>query len=154
MSNFTITKTTSSDVLFILHPLSNPLLSKVISLTDRTPKQNLPGDWALGVFTDSNLYYMYKKGYFTFNDNEGLVKLAIENNVYFDEVLDFTPAKESTNAEVLAVLKAGNRNNILKAIDKYGEEKVKEVAISNVQELTNGVTSMLENLWKISLTIG
>ena len=97
---------------------------------------------------------MYKKGYFTFNDNEGLVKLAIENNVYFDEVLDFTPAKESTNAEVLAVLKAGNRNNILKAIDKYGEEKVKEVAISNVQELTNGVTNMLENLWKISLTIG
>ena len=44
MSNFTITKTTSSDVLFILHPLSNPMLSKVISLTDRTPKQNLPGD--------------------------------------------------------------------------------------------------------------
>lgn len=154
MSNYIITKTSASDVLFTLHPLSNPMLSKKIYLTSRMPKQALPEDWALGVFFDVNLYNMYKKGIFTFDRNDDLVKAAIANNVYFDEVLDFTPAKESTNAEILAVLKAGNRNNILKAIEKYGEDKVKEVTIANIQELSNGVTSMLENLWKISLTIG
>lgn len=153
MSNYIITKTSPNNVLFTLRPLSNTQLSKVIHLTDRMPKQALPEDWALGVFFDPDLYEMYKRGLFTFDKNDELVKAAIANNVYFDEVLDFTPAKETLERDVLTILKAGNRSNILKAIDKHGKDFVKDVAIANVSELTNAVTNMLEEMFKISLTI-
>ena len=153
MSNYIITKTSPNDVLFTLHPLSNPSLSKVVHLTKRMPKQALPEDWALGVFFNSNLYNMYKKGLFTFDKNDELVKAAIANNVYFDEVLDFTPAKETIERDILTILKAGNRSNILKAIDKHGKDFVKDVAIANVSELTNAVTNMLEEMFKISLIV-
>ena len=153
MSNYIITKTSPNDVLFTLRPLSNPQLSKTIHLTKRMPKQALPEDWALGVFFDTNLYAMYKDGFFTFDKNEDLVKAAIANNVYFDEVLDFTPAKETIERDILTILKAGNRSNILKAIDKHGKDFVKDVAVANVSELTNAITSMLEEMFKISLTV-
>ena len=153
MSNYILTKTSPNDVIFTLHPLSNPQLSKIIRLTKRMPKQALPEDWALGIFFDTSLYDMYKKGIFTFDRNDDLVKAAVANNVYFDDSLDFTPAKETLERDVLTILKAGNRSNILKAIDKHGKDFVKDVAIANVSELTNAITSMLEEMFKISLTV-
>ena len=69
------------------------------------PQQVLPLDWALGIFLDNSIYNLYKEGTFTFNDNEGIVKAAIEAGVYFDETLDFTPVKEDVTPKILKVLK-------------------------------------------------
>lgn len=150
---YTIIKVIPNNVLFDLHPLLNSQMTRHIFLTNSAPKQILPLEWALGVFQDPDVYNMYKKGYFTFDDNESIVKDAFEAGVYFGEELDFTPAKANQSGEILEILKAGNRANILKAIDNYGKDVVKDVAITYVDNLTQGVISMLENVLNTQLVL-
>ena len=152
MKTFTIKKTIPGSVLFTLSPLSNQSLKKEIYLTSRMPQQVLPVDWVLGIFLDNSLYDMYKKGIFTFSDNKGIVEAAREAGVYFDESLDFTPAEDNTG-KILKVLKSGVRADILNVIKNYGDDLVKGVVIQNADDLTTGVITMLENHWKIQLTM-
>ena len=153
IKTFTIKKTVPGSVLFTLSPMSNQALKKEIYLTSRMPQQVLPLDWALGIFLDNSIYSLYKQGVFTFNDNEGVVKAAIEAGVYFDESLDFTPVKEDITPKILKVLKSGVRGDILKTIKEYGDDLVKNVVIQYASDLTTGVISMLENYWHIQLTM-
>lgn len=153
IKTFTIKKTVPGSVLFTLSPISNQTLKKEIYLTSRMPQQVLPLDWALGIFLDNSIYSLYKQGIFTFNDNEGIVKAAIEAGVYFDETLDFTPVKEDVTPKILKVLKSGVRADILKVIKDYGDDLVKNVVIQHANDLTTGVIGMLENHWHIQLTM-
>ena len=150
--SFIIKKTTPGSVLFKLSPMSNPSISKRIFLTKRLPQQTLPLDWVLGVFLDAEVFNMYRKGLFTFNDNEGAKQAAIDAGVYFGD-LDFTPRKEDPTPQILKVLKSGVRADILKIIKEYGDDFVKGVVGENLNNLTAGVVSMLESHWKIQLTL-
>lgn len=150
---FKIRKVIPGDVLFIIHPMSNMDLSKTIVLTDRNPVKALPLDWALGIFLDTGNYNLYKQGVFTFEDNDEMVRLAYESGAYFDDKLDFKPAKQDNEKAILAVLMAGNRAAIEKCIKDHGEAIVKQIAIMHVDELSNGVTRMLESMFKIQLLI-
>lgn len=152
LKTFTIKKTIPGSVFFTLSPLSNQSLKKEIHLTSRMPQQILPEDWALGIFLDNSLYNMYKKGIFTFNDNEGVVKAARDAGVYFDEVLDFTPSEDNTG-KILKILKSGVRSDIINAIKNYGDDLVKDIVIKYANDLTTGVITMLENHWHIQLTM-
>lgn len=148
-----IIKTVPGDVFFKLSPVSNQSLVKDIYLTERVPQQTLPIDWALGIFLDNSLYAMYKQGYFTFNDVDGLTHEAIEAGVFFDDALDFTPKAVNTEKDILAILKKGVRSEILKANDIYGIDNVKSVAIAHVSELTQGVIQLLESMFNVQLTM-
>ena len=44
IKNFTIIKTVPGTVLFSIHPISNPSLTRIITLSDKNPKQALPVD--------------------------------------------------------------------------------------------------------------
>ena len=150
---FKLQKTVPGNVLFTLHPVSNPALAKEIYLTNRQPSVMLPADWALGVFASDGLYTMYQKGVFTFDNNKALAKLAYDQSLFFSEDLDFTPI-DSNNVEIIKnILKAGNRKAIEDAIEKYTQERVKEVAISCVKELSMGVVNMLEGIFHVQLVV-
>lgn len=150
---FKLQKTVPGNVLFTLHPVSNPTLAKEIYLTNRQPSVMLPADWALGVFASDGLYTMYQKGVFTFDNNKALAKLAYDQSLFFSEDLDFTPI-DSNNVEIIKnILKAGNRKGIEDAIEKYTKERVKEVAISCVKELSMGVVNMLEGIFHVQLVV-
>ena len=136
-------KVIPGDLLIILHPLSNPMISREVFLTDRNPNQMLPLDWALGVFMDNGIYNMYKNGIFTFENNEALVKAAYEAGAYFDEALDFVPVKEDNSKIIFEILSSGNRAKIIKAIDDYGKESVLAVAVDKVESLSTGVVQLL-----------
>ena len=150
--NFTIKKTVPGTVLFSLSPISNQSLNKTIILTTRLPQQALPLDWALGVFLDTTLYNMYKKGIFTFNDNAALIKAASEAGVYFDTNDDFQPC-ENNMPKIINALKSGVRADIMKVIKEYGDDLVRDVVVKYADELTTGVVTMLENHWGIQLTM-
>ena len=146
-------KVIPGDLLIIFHPLSNPMISREVFLTDRNPNQMLPLDWALGVFMDNGIYNMYKNGIFTFENNEALVKAAYEAGAYFDEALDFVPVKEDNSKIIFEILSSGNRAKIIKAIDDYGKESVLAVAVDKVESLSTGVVQLLESILKVQLTI-
>ena len=146
-------KVIPGDLLIMLHPLSNPMISREVFLTDRNPNQMLPLDWALGVFMDNGIYNMYKNGMFTFENNEALVKAAYEAGAYFDETLDFVPVKEDNSKIIFEILSSGNRAKIIKAIDDYGKESVLAVAIDKVESLSTGVVQLLESILKVQLTM-
>lgn len=146
-------KVIPGDLLIILHPLSNPMISREVFLTDRNPNQMLPLDWALGVFMDNGIYNMYKNGMFTFENNEALVKAAYEAGAYFDETLDFVPVKEDNSKIIFEILSSGNRAKIIKAIDDYGKESVLAVAVDKVESLSTGVVQLLESILKVQLTM-
>ena len=55
--------------------------------------------------------------------------------------------------QILEIVKTVNRSKILKAIEQYGEDKVKTVVMNNVKDLTSGVIQMLEGIFKIQLTM-
>lgn len=149
--NFRLKKVVPNDLILVIHPFDNPQLSKTVKLTNRNPYQSLPLNWALGIFMDDGNYNLYKKGYITFDRNKELVQAAYEAGAYFDDKLDFTPAEENCEELILAVLKAGNRANIQVAMKKYGDNLIKQVAITHRDELSTGVVSMLESLLKIQL---
>lgn len=150
--SFILKKTCAGEVFAIISPMSNPTVTRTINLTDHTPQQVLPADWALGFVMDQGNYSLYKKGYVTFDDNDGLAKLAVESGVWFDS-FDFKPAAEDQSNKILEVLKTGNRSAIQKAVNDYGHDIVAEVASHNVDQLTTAVVSMLENLLKTQLVI-
>lgn len=150
---FKMVKTVPGDVIMVLHPFSNPEQSKVVKLTNRNPFQNLPLDWALGIFMDNYNYALYKKKIFTFENNDALVKAAYEAGAYFADQLDFEPAKKDETPEILGILKSGNRAKITSAITTYGEKAVRDVAIAYASELTTGVVGLLENLLKVQLVL-
>lgn len=146
-------KVIPGDLLIILHPLSNPMISREVFLTDRNPNQMLPLDWALGVFMDNGIYNMYKNGIFTFENNDALVKAAYEAGAYFDETLDFVPVKEDNSKIIFEILSSGNRAKIIKAIDDYSKEAVLAVAVDKVESLSTGVVQLLESILKVQLTM-
>ena len=146
-------KVIPGDLLIMLHPLSNPMISREVFLTDRNPNHMLPLDWALGVFMDNGIYNMYKNGMFTFENNEALVKAAYEAGAYFDETLDFVPVKEDNSKIIFEILSSGNRAKIIKAIDDYGKESVLAVAVDKVESLSTGVVQLLESILKVQLTM-
>ena len=146
-------KVIPGDLLIILHPLSNPMISREVFLTDRNPNQMLPLDWALGVFMDNGIYNMYKNGMFTFENNEALVKAAYEAGAYFDETLDFVPVKEDHSKIIFEILSSGHRAKIINAIDDYGKESVLAVAVDKVESLSTGVVQLLESILKVQLTM-
>ena len=148
-----ITKTRPGNLLFILHPISNLQMSKEIYLTDRSPSMTLPLDWALGIFLDDGVYRLYQGGHFTFSDNDALVKAAYEAGVYFGEVLDFEPATSDNSGKILEILKAGNRKKIEDAMKLYGDDVVKAVTFAHASELSVNVVRMLEDLFKVQLTL-
>ena len=55
--------------------------------------------------------------------------------------------------QILEIVKTVNSSKILKAIEQYGEDKVKTVVMNNVKDLTSGVIQMLEGIFKIQLTM-
>ena len=150
---FKMKKVIPGDLLIVLHPLSNPMISREVFLTDRNPTQMLPLDWALGVFMDNGIYNMYKKGMFTFENNDSLVKAAYEAGAYFDEQLDFVPVKEDNSKVIFEILSSGNRARINKAIEDYGRESVLAVAVNRVEDLSTGVVQLLESMFKVQLTM-
>ena len=84
---------------------------------------------------------------------QALAKLAYDQSLFFSEDLDFTPI-DSNNVEIIKnILKTGNRKAIEDAIEKYTQERVKEVAISCVKELSMGVVNMLEGIFHVQLVV-
>lgn len=152
VKNYKIIKTIPGTVLFDIHPVSNPMLTRRIQLTEQNPQQSLPLDWALGVFMAAGAYELYKTGVFTFDDNS-IVEKAFEAGVYFDDKLDFIPAKPDQENYIFGILKGGNRQQILNVIEDKGAEIVKKVAIAKADNLTQNVIRMLEGILKIQLII-
>lgn len=150
--NYKLIKTIPGTVLFDIHPISNPMLTRRVVLTEQNPTQPLPLDWALGVFVDAGAYELYKTHAFTFDDNS-IVEEAFKAGVYFDDKLDFTPAKPDQEQYIFGILKSGNRQQILNVIDEKGKDVVKNVAIAKADELTQNVIRMLEGIFGIQLII-
>lgn len=95
---------------------------------------------------------MYKKGIISFDDNEAIKKIAIDSGVYFDET-DFVEVPPNRDAEILGILSTGNREKIVKAIDTYGKDVVKDIVKANVSTLKSGIVTMLEKLLNIQLVL-
>ena len=152
VKNYKIIKTVPGTVLFSIHPISNPMLTRRVVLTDQNPQQPLPLDWALGIFADSGAYKLYKDGLFTFDDNS-VVKEAFNAGVYFDDKLDFTPAKPDQEQYIFGILKGGNRQAVLDLIESKGADVVRNVAIAKAGELTQNAVRMLEGIFKTQLII-
>ena len=150
---FVLIKTTPNDVLFTLRSVENPQLTRLVHLTAKHPQQPLPLEWALSVIADQTLYGMYKKGYFAFDDNDALVQAAYDAGYYFDNKLDFKPAKKEDDGLILSILKVGNRTKIESSMKEYGKDRVKDVAIAHVKELTQNVITVLEKMFGVQLTV-
>lgn len=149
--SFRMKKLVPGDVILAVHPFSNPELKKIVRLTNRNPYQVLPLDWALGIFMDSSNYNLYKQGYITFDHNEELVRAAYEAGAYFDDELDFTPAKEDNEEVIFQMVKGGNRAQLQSAVEKYGRDRVLSIVISRRDELSVAVVSMCESFFKTQL---
>ena len=150
---YVLIKTSPNDVLFTLRNVENPQLTRLIHLTKKTPQQPLPLSWALSVIADPALYGRYKKGYFSFDDNDGLAKAAYEAGYWFGEKFDFEPAKKEDDGLIFSILKVGNRTKIDETIAKYGMERVKDVAINRCGELSQNVIQVLEKRFGVQLVV-
>ncbi len=153
VKNFVLIKTTPGEVFFTISSVSNPALKREVYLTNKHPQQPLPLEWALSIIADPSLYLMYKKGLITFNDNDGLAKIAYEQGYLFDEHYDFTPSSQEDDKTILAALKLGTKAKIDECIKKYGADRVREVAIANLGVLTQNVIQVLEKTFNVQLVM-
>ena len=150
---FILIKTTPNNVLFRLHSVNNPQLVRKIHLTDKHPQQPLPAEWALSVIASPSLFAMFKKGYFTFDKPDDLAALAYEQGYWFDEKFDFKPASKDDEKLILSILKVGNRAKIEEAIKTYGINRVRDIAVTNVDSLTQNVIQYLEKIFGIQILV-
>lgn len=150
---FVLIKTTPKNVIFRLRSVTNPQLSREISLTAQHPQQPLPAEWALSVIADPSLFNMFKKGYFTFDKPEDLAQLAYQEGYWFGEKFDFKPASKDDENLILSILKVGNRTKIEEAIKSYGVTRVKDVAVAHVDSLTQNVIQYLEKVFNVQLVV-
>lgn len=147
--------TTPNLIIFNLSPYDNPSNVRLIKLgASNTNKViTMPISLALGVFTNNEVYRLFKKGYFTFSDINELVSAAKEANLYFADELDFVPADEKTNETILTRLMKGNRAAIESAVKEFGKDKVMDIAKANIDKLTVGVKQMLEQTLNVSFSL-
>ncbi len=150
---FILIKTSPNDVLFTLRSISNPALTRQIHLTRKHPQQPLPVEWALSIIADQILYGMFKKGYFTFDRPEELAQIAFEQGYWFDAKFDFTPATKGDENLIFSILKVGNRAKIEEAIQKYGSNRVRDIAVAHLSDLTQNVIQLLEKMFKVQLVV-
>lgn len=153
---YRITKNIPSDLLLAISPLSNREITKTIYLTRKMPTANIPLDWILGIFLDDGLYSMYKKGYFSFDNDAEIIAAAKEANVFFDEddlklVINKKPEEKDFSKAILTTLKAGFRPKIEELFDKYDKEMVVSVASMNANQLPYAVIQMIEQKYGIQL---
>jgi len=142
-SYFVITKTVPGTVIFDLSPITNTEQHRIIKLTEKMPSTRLPKDWALGVFLKVEVFDMYKKGIFTFDNPDEVTKLAIEEQVYFGDKLEFTPRSKDYLDKILTVLKQAQKNQILEYLAK-DRDLVLSIAQEHLDELSNGTISLIE----------
>ncbi len=153
VKNFVLIKTTPGEVFFTIPSITNPGLQREIYLTNKHPQQPMPAEWALSIIAEPSLYLMYRKGLITFNDNEGLAKLAYEQGYLFDEKYDFKPSSKEDETIIYAALKAGTRAKIEESIQTYGADRVREVAIAHLGTLTQNVIQVLEKTFGVQLVM-
>ncbi len=147
--------TTPNLIIFNLSPYDNPSNVRLIKLgaTNLNKAIVMPISLALGVFTNPDVYRLFKKGYFTFDHTDELLTAAREASLYFAEELDFVPADEKTNETILTRLQKGNRAAIEAAVKEFGKDRVMDVARANLANLTTGIKVMLEQTLQVSFTI-
>lgn len=147
--------TTPNLIIFNLAPYDNPGNVRVIKLgASNTNKAIImPIELALGVFTDASAYRLYKKGYFTFDDNDFLLKEAQEAALYFADKLDFKPAAQDTNQTILTQLTKGSRAALEAAIKEHGKDRVIDVARANLASLTTNTKTILEQMLSVSFSL-
>ncbi len=147
--------TTPNLIIFNLSPFDNPSNVRLIKLgaTNLNKAIIMPISLALGVFTNNDVYRLFKKGYFTFSDTNELLQAAKEANLYFADELDFVPADAKTNETILTRLQKGNRAAIESAIKDFGKDRVMDIAKTNLDKLTTGVKTMLEQTLQVSFTL-
>lgn len=151
---FIVTKTIPGEVYFELSPIDNSEQHRIINLTEAAPTVRLPHNWALGIFLNPIAFKMFQRGLFTFNDVDAAVKAAYEEQVYFGEELDFAPVKVEINKEVLEALKSGKKNEIMKYLaSDTDKSRVLTVAHDHINELTQGVISLLEKELGVQLIV-
>lgn len=154
---FKIKKNIPTNLFFTLTPYSAEGISSLnrqIYLTYRMPEAALPMDWALGIFINPSLYKMYKEGIFTFDNNEALLKAAIEKGLIFEEELSqFNIKQVNKEEEILKIIKKGNRKEILKIIEDEGRDMVISVVSLNIDTLQYAIVQMLESILGVQLTI-
>lgn len=151
---FILEKCNLGDVFFYLHPLSNASLTKSVYLTSRLPRISLSKDWALGVFLDNGIYSMLKQGIIAFKNQEAAFQAAQEAGVLFDaEIAELKDVQKIDYNSILTTLKSGVRSSIVELEKKYGREVVKSTAVKYLNDIPQGVVTLLEKMWNIQLTI-
>lgn len=149
---FIVTKTVGGRVTFLIKNDETQASLKVV-LTPEQPSKRLPGSWAVNVFSTEDAYRMYKLGYFTFDRNEDLMRLAYESGHYFDTVLDFTPVKPDQLSIILEILKSGNKEAVKPfLISDKNKRDIVSLAVDHIKELKMDMVRFLEDALKIQLT--
>lgn len=156
MEYYVITKTRPGNVFFALSPIDNSSQTRIIKLTDNMPSTRLPREWALGVFTDSSIFTMYEKGYFSFGDKSAdIKKAAIEEGVYFGMDGDEFVVQDNTgnDAKILETLKNSKSRTAIVELAKQYPEDVVLIARDNVDDLPTGTIKTIEDTLKVQILV-
>lgn len=142
-------------VVQLTHPITGAKQKLVFEAAQT--KKILPLEWAALVYADtsSGAYNLFKKGYFTFSDNEKVRDYALEHNLLIGDVdLSDLVVKDANHLEeVLATLKSGKKTRIDELLkNQKTAEDVVRVARENVESLTQGILDYIEKKLGIALT--
>lgn len=150
---FFIRKTIPGMVIFQLRSINNQDRTHMVILTEEQPMARVPADMALWIFYNSEVFKMFENKCFTVENYEALTKLAIEEGLYFEDELTFTPASKNHEEEIAKILKEGAKIKVKELLQKESPEVVVNVARENLDQLTSGTIKYLEEQTQTQLLI-
>ena len=69
------------------------------------------------------------------------------------EIAELKDVQKIDYNSILTTLKSGVRSSIVELEKKYGREVVKSTAVKYLNDIPQGVVTLLEKMWNIQLTI-
>ena len=125
---FKIIKTTPNQVMFILHSISNPSLSKLIRLTDRIPEQTVPADWALDLFLNEEIW--------TKLNNSCALVFINSKKEYLEKLNETKPLTEKNDVALLVYEEIGSQLSKMCNIEVvYNGKDIKKIINKLKKEL-------------------
>lgn len=149
IGSYDIVKLCKGGLVLNLPAYDSSAINRRVEIENGVTKVRVPRTYALGVFIDPTLEYMYREGYFTVEPKAEFEK---EVATIFAPVVESIPV--ATDEEIVKALKSGNRVKIRSWLNTtVNKDKVIILARENIGDISTSMIADLEKDLGVELTV-
>lgn len=147
-------KLSEGGVSIYLQDVEGILPARWFQLDYKVPRIGVPVNYALSIFTDSNVEKLLKRKYFEVENMADLIAIAEERNYIApsEEQVKELVAPSRTKELLLKIIQGGNEVKLRELFASADRNRALEIAVANSNTLTMEVVQRIEEILGMAIT--